>query len=193
MDAIDYTERTCIIVVEVDGQVGTIQIGIVVDSVSEVLNIKGEEIEEALPDVTLNLLVDAYIPDDYIEDAQDRMDMYRAISLITSLKDKTETMADMQDRFGKVPGSAQNLMDVAYLKHKCAQAGIKMVSERSDKYVLRLENELGIDMVKFVGLIGKYNARLSGQENPQVFLPKNDDGMDMLIGFAMGMLKLENH
>lgn len=46
MDAIDYTERTCIIVVEVEGQTGTIQIGIVVDSVSEVLNIKGDEIEE---------------------------------------------------------------------------------------------------------------------------------------------------
>ena len=46
MDAIDYTERTCIIVVEVDGQADTIQIGIVVDSVSEVLNIKEEEIED---------------------------------------------------------------------------------------------------------------------------------------------------
>jgi purine-binding chemotaxis protein CheW len=46
MDANEYTERTCIVVVEVDGQVDTIQIGIVVDSVSEVLNIKGEEIEE---------------------------------------------------------------------------------------------------------------------------------------------------
>ncbi len=46
MEAIDYTERTCIIVVEMKGQSGTIQIGIVVDSVSEVLNIKGEDIEE---------------------------------------------------------------------------------------------------------------------------------------------------
>jgi purine-binding chemotaxis protein CheW len=46
MDSIDYTERTCIIVVEIDGLTGTVQIGIVVDSVSEVLNIKGEEIEE---------------------------------------------------------------------------------------------------------------------------------------------------
>jgi len=46
MEANDYTERTCIVVVEVDGQVGTIQIGIVVDSVSEVLNIKGEDIED---------------------------------------------------------------------------------------------------------------------------------------------------
>ncbi len=46
MDAIDYTERTCIIVVEIEGGGGTAQIGIVVDAVSEVLNIKGEEIED---------------------------------------------------------------------------------------------------------------------------------------------------
>jgi len=47
MDSIDYTERTCIIVVEIQGQSGTVMIGIVVDSVSEVLNINGEDIEEA--------------------------------------------------------------------------------------------------------------------------------------------------
>ncbi len=46
MDSIDYTERTCIIVVEIAGTAGTVQIGIVVDAVSEVLNIKGEDVEE---------------------------------------------------------------------------------------------------------------------------------------------------
>jgi purine-binding chemotaxis protein CheW len=46
MDAIDYTERTCIIVVEIEGSAGTVQIGIVVDAVSEVLNVNGEDIEE---------------------------------------------------------------------------------------------------------------------------------------------------
>ncbi len=46
MEAIDYTERTCIIVVEIEGNGGTVQIGIVVDAVSEVLNIKGEETED---------------------------------------------------------------------------------------------------------------------------------------------------
>ena len=44
MEAIPYSERTCIIVVEKDS---TVLIGIVVDAVSEVLNIKEEEIEEA--------------------------------------------------------------------------------------------------------------------------------------------------
>ena len=46
MDAIDYTERTCIIVVEIDGSAGTVQIGIVVDAVSEVLNVNAEDVEE---------------------------------------------------------------------------------------------------------------------------------------------------
>jgi purine-binding chemotaxis protein CheW len=46
MEEIEYTERTCIIVVEIAGQAETLLIGIVVDSVSEVLNIKGEDIED---------------------------------------------------------------------------------------------------------------------------------------------------
>lgn len=45
MEEIEYNERTSIIVVEVRGGTGTVQIGIVVDSVSEVVNIKSEDIE----------------------------------------------------------------------------------------------------------------------------------------------------
>jgi len=46
IEATEYTERTCIIVVEIRSESGTVQIGIVVDSVSEVMNIKEEEIED---------------------------------------------------------------------------------------------------------------------------------------------------
>jgi purine-binding chemotaxis protein CheW len=46
MESIEYTERTCIIVVEIAGETGKVMIGIVVDTVSEVLNIKGDDIEE---------------------------------------------------------------------------------------------------------------------------------------------------
>lgn len=47
MESAAYTERTCIIVVEIRGERGQIQMGMVVDSVSEVLNIKGGDIEDA--------------------------------------------------------------------------------------------------------------------------------------------------
>lgn len=45
LEAIDYTDRTCIIVVEIDGEAGEIMIGLVVDTVSEVLNICKDDIE----------------------------------------------------------------------------------------------------------------------------------------------------
>jgi purine-binding chemotaxis protein CheW len=47
MEAIDYTEKTCIIVVEIANSGQKVMIGILVDSVSEVLNIKGADIEDA--------------------------------------------------------------------------------------------------------------------------------------------------
>lgn len=46
MPDMDYTDRTCIIVVEIEGRTGTLLIGIVVDSVSEVLNVRADNIEE---------------------------------------------------------------------------------------------------------------------------------------------------
>jgi len=46
MESIPYSERTCIIVVEIDTQDGSVLIGVVVDAVSEVLNIEEKEIEE---------------------------------------------------------------------------------------------------------------------------------------------------
>lgn len=45
MEETAYTERTCIVVVEVEGSSGSIMTGLVVDAVSEVQNIRSEEIE----------------------------------------------------------------------------------------------------------------------------------------------------
>ncbi len=47
MEEAAYTDRTCIIVIEIHGASGSVLMGIVVDSVSEVLNIRNSEIEDA--------------------------------------------------------------------------------------------------------------------------------------------------
>ncbi len=46
VEAADYTERTCIVVVEIQGVSGIVQIGMLVDSVSEVLHIDGQDIDD---------------------------------------------------------------------------------------------------------------------------------------------------
>ncbi|MDA8125765.1 MAG: chemotaxis protein CheW [Deltaproteobacteria bacterium] len=54
METIAHTDRTCIIVVEIQSATGTILMGIIVDSVSEVLNIKADDIEDT-PNFGTNL------------------------------------------------------------------------------------------------------------------------------------------
>jgi purine-binding chemotaxis protein CheW len=46
LDAAEYTQRTCIIVTQVQGESGSVLMGIVVDGVSEVLNLTALEIED---------------------------------------------------------------------------------------------------------------------------------------------------
>lgn len=53
----ENTNHTCIIVVEIDQEVGTVPVGIIVDEVAEVLNIKGNDIEDA-PSFGVNLNTD---------------------------------------------------------------------------------------------------------------------------------------
>jgi purine-binding chemotaxis protein CheW len=58
MDAVEYNDKTCIIVVDLAGKVDKKTVmGIVVDSVSDVLNIKGEEIEDT-PSFGVSLEID---------------------------------------------------------------------------------------------------------------------------------------
>ncbi len=57
MDAKEYTDRTCIIVVEITGLATTIQIGIIVDSVSEVLNVNSDDVEKT-PSFSTNINTD---------------------------------------------------------------------------------------------------------------------------------------
>ena len=46
MPAIEYSQRTCIVVVQVEGEAGAILVGLVVDAVSEVLNLASSDIED---------------------------------------------------------------------------------------------------------------------------------------------------
>ncbi len=54
MDSVPYDDRTCIVVVEVCGGESSTSIGIVVDAVNEVANVKGEEVE-ATPSFGISL------------------------------------------------------------------------------------------------------------------------------------------
>ncbi len=64
----------------------------------------------------IELKVDAFLPKSYVRDERQRMEVYKRISLIRTREDREDVIEELIDRFGDVPESVMNLVDVAHLK-----------------------------------------------------------------------------
>ena len=69
-----------------------------------------------LNDVYIDLKVDAYIPDSYIEDSGQKIEMYTRISRIENLEDYSFIVEDLIDRYGDIPLMVDNIMYVSLIK-----------------------------------------------------------------------------
>lgn len=119
------------------------------DAVKE---LKGEEISPPHEITTkIDLKVDSFIPDSYIEDSQIRMEIYKKIAILQKEEDYSDLVDELFDRFGDIPKSLSNLMDIVLIKNMATKAGILEIIERDgeisiyfakDKLKLSLINEL---------------------------------------------------
>ena len=80
-----------------------------------VAELKGVKIEEEF-EPSIQLQLNAFIPEEYIEDITLRLSMYRKIASSKSPEALQSTGAEIEDRFGKAPEEVKNLIDVMRLK-----------------------------------------------------------------------------
>jgi transcription-repair coupling factor (superfamily II helicase) len=95
---------------------------------------KGEgvqNVEEELPSIDLTL--DAYIPNGYIPSEKLRIEAYKKISRIRCEDDEWEIVDEFCDRFGNPPTSVMNLMKVALLRPTLQECRIKKVNQNEDR------------------------------------------------------------
>lgn len=97
--------------------------------------VKGEIIEEEI-DVEIDLPVNAYIPDSYIEDEIIKIEMYKKIASIENEEDLNDVKAELEDRFSDIPKSVNALMSIAYMKTLCKKLGIEKVRMVKDEIIL---------------------------------------------------------
>ncbi|MBE5749276.1 MAG: transcription-repair coupling factor [Clostridiales bacterium] len=79
-------------------------------------------VEEIVPE--LDVRVSAFIPDDYIESNVARMDAYKEIAEINSLKAETEFRASIEDAYGTIPEETDNLINIAVVKSLAMKKGV---------------------------------------------------------------------
>lgn len=82
----------------------------------EIARLKGEIVEEDIPETEVSIKLNAYIPNDYIEDEMDKIEVYKKIASISSKEDKIELELEIEDRFSDMPFSVSALIEVAYIR-----------------------------------------------------------------------------
>ena len=92
---------------------------------------KLDEIETLEPELSLKL--DAYIPDTYIKDEKQKIDMYKQFQSISSSEAITDLQDELIDRFGDYPQEVANLFIVSSLKRHAKQQRIESISEKPKK------------------------------------------------------------
>lgn len=88
---------------------------------------RGEETPKKV-ETTVELPVEAYIPDTYIPDANQKLEIYKRLAGMTAADDLPELEDELVDRFGDLPGPVQNLLAVAKVRVLAGQLGIKTIS-----------------------------------------------------------------
>ena len=114
-------------------------------------------------DIQIDLNVTSYIPDRYIKDQKQKIDMYQNIALCKNESDIEEIIDEMIDRFGDIPQEVELLLKIAKIKYLAKEKNIvKIASKKTLRKVLcvvfTLEEEyFNVDITK---IIKKYGSKV---------------------------------
>ena len=104
----------------------------------------GEALPRSPEDCLVDISINAFIPESYIENLGQRIDAYRKIASITTDEDSTDVIDELIDRYGDPPESVTGLINVALLRNRASMQGVKEIKQAGEKmqfYVSSLEPE----------------------------------------------------
>ncbi|MEG1458065.1 MAG: transcription-repair coupling factor [Acetivibrio sp.] len=122
--------------------------------------LKGEDISETEFETTVDIDLSAYIPASYIKSEFQKLDMYKRIADIESKEEFMDLQDELMDRFGEMPSSVNNLLNIAYIKTLAHQAELISVLHRGYEVKFFLYQQAKIDINKIPKLLEEYTGGL---------------------------------
>ena len=128
-----------------------------------------EVVEEQ--DVQIDLAVSSYIPDNFIENSSQKIEIYQNIALCRTEEELQNVIDEVIDRYGRLPKELENLIDIARIKQLARKANILKIAQRENEIVFYFVKEkIKPEMVNI--LITKYPmlVKFSNAVEPYVTL-----------------------
>ena len=101
---------------------------------------KGEIPENKDIECLIDVAVQAHIPENYISNLSQRLDIYRRIADIRTNEDSADVKDELIDRFGKIPQAVLGLIDIAEIRNKAFGAGIYEIKQNESAILLYVKD-----------------------------------------------------
>ena len=143
-------------------------------------------------ETSVDLNIDAFIPDTYISNEFQKLDIYKRIAGIENQSDYDDMLEELLDRFGEPTKAVLNLLAIAKMKAIAHQAYVTEIKQIGKEIKITLYEKAKINPVGIPALMDKYRRRLqfkTDKEPKFIFLPQGKV-VEALTEFAEELQKL---
>lgn len=143
-------------------------------------------------ETTIDLNMDAFIPERYISNEYQKLDIYKRIAAIETQQDYDDMLEELLDRFGELPKAVLNLLAIAKLKANAHQAYITEIKQLGRDLRITLYEKAGLNPAGFPELLAKHRRGLQfrAEQEPKFILTPEGSIMDALEKFTDELLEL---
>ncbi|MBB5174903.1 transcription-repair coupling factor [Texcoconibacillus texcoconensis] len=140
-----------------------------------------QETVEETEDIEVEMNVDAYIPESYIPDSKQKIDMYKRFKALSSLEDVLDLQNELIDRFGDYPEEVGYLLQIAKIGIYAKQEGIEKIQEKQQQCTILLSKEVTekTDGAKLFTMAHDLSKKLAlGMEKDQIKIVLKKKGLE---------------
>ena len=139
--------------------------------------LKGEMPEDVYT-TTIDINIDAYIPDSYIPNEYQKLDIYKRIAAIETEEERDDMLEELIDRFGEPPKKVQQLLRIAQLKAMAHKGYVVSIEQKGERYIFTMYEKAKVNVAAIPTLLQKYKGDLTfkAEENPYFVYEKLKKG-----------------
>ena len=147
----------------------------------------GEGLPPALSDITVNMPVHTYIPEEYVPDADERVLLYRKLACAEVPETVDELLEQTKQRHGAMPQACANMFAKSRLRAWASEHGVKLISSSGGKVTIE-PIDVGRDALTPLRRYGaRYVAQTSKLSVPVKYFDLGEE--DSLIEAVEGLVR----
>ncbi len=123
---------------------------------------------EVEQDIQIDINISSYIPDSFIVDGKQKIDIYQDIAIAKTEDDIQNVIDEIIDRYGSIPKEVENLIEIARIKQLCRKKGIIKLVQRNENLIFYVDKKFNTD--KIPELIRKYGTRIKFSQSLQPYI-----------------------